>query len=76
MTNFLKNLMFWRKSSDGEASGSVPSGGANDSTWPTQEQLDYEADRREEYIQERRAEDEFQRGGHSREEEYRRERGE
>jgi hypothetical protein len=73
MTNFLRKLMFWRKSTDGAASGPVPSAGANDSAPPTpeqQEQLDYEAERREEYFDERRREDEFQLGGSSREEEY------
>jgi hypothetical protein len=73
MTNFLRKLTFWRKSADGGASGPVPSGGANDSAPPTPEQqaqLDYEAERREEYFQERLREDEFQQGGRSREEEY------
>jgi hypothetical protein len=75
MTNFLRKLMFWRKSTDGEASGPVPNGGADDTAPPTpeqQEQLDYEAERREEYFQERRDEDEFQL--RSREEEYDQER--
>jgi hypothetical protein len=73
MTNFLRKLMFWRKSTGGEGSGPVPSGEANDTAPPTpeqQEQLDYEAEQREEYCQERRDEDEFQLGTSSREEEY------
>ena len=74
MTNFLRKLMFWRKSTDGEASGPMPRGGANDRTSPTQEHLDHEAERRQEYFEERREEDEFQRGGRSREDEYQRER--
>jgi hypothetical protein len=70
MTDFLHKLMFWRKSPEGEGSGPVPSGGADDNTSPTQEQLDHEAKRREEYFEERRRDDEFERGGHSREAEY------
>ena len=73
MTSFLRKLMFWRKSTDGEASGPVPSAGENDHALAAQEELDYEAKRREEYFDERRRDDEFQRGGHSREEEYLRE---
>ena len=73
MTNFLRKLMFWRKSPEGQASGPVPSGGADDNTSLSQEELDHEAKRREEYFQERRRDDEFQLGGRSREEEYRRE---
>jgi hypothetical protein len=76
MTNFLRNLMFWRKSTDGEASGSASGGGANPDPPGTQEELDYEAERRDEYFQERRRDDEFQRGGRSREEEYFQERDE
>ena len=57
MTNFLRKLMFWRKPIDDEASGPVPSDGANDNTSRTQEELDYEANRREEYIKERRDQD-------------------
>lgn len=77
MTNFLRKLMFWRKSTDSETAGPVPSDGADERAPPTpeqQEQLDYEAERREEYFEERRDEDEFQRGTRSREEEYDRER--
>jgi hypothetical protein len=59
MTNFLRKLMFWRKSTDGEASGPVPSGTANEGTSPTQEQLDYQAEREEEYLQERREQDDL-----------------
>jgi hypothetical protein len=59
MTNFVRKLMFWRKSTDGEASGPVPSGRANDSTSPTQEQLDYQAEREEQYLQERREQDDL-----------------
>jgi hypothetical protein len=70
MTSFLRKLMFWRNSTDHEASGPVPSAGANDDPSAAQEELDYEAKRREEYFQERRRDDEFQRGGHSREAEY------
>ena len=73
MTNFLRKLMFWRKSPDGEASGPAPSGGADDNALPAQEELDHEAKRREEYFQERRRDDELVLGGHSREEEYIRE---
>jgi hypothetical protein len=70
MTNFLRKLMFWRKSPDGEASGPVPSYGANDNTSATQEELDHEAKRREKYFDERRRDDEFELGGRSREDEY------
>ena len=65
--------MFWRRSPDGEGSGPVPGGGADHDTSPTQEELDYEAKRRDEYFQERRRDDEFQLGGRSREEEFLRE---
>jgi hypothetical protein len=57
--NFLQKLMFWRKSADGEESGSAPSGEASDSSSPTQEQLDYEAEREEKYLQERREQDDL-----------------
>jgi hypothetical protein len=57
MTNFLRKLMFWRKSPDGEASSPVPTGGADDSPSPTQEELDYEAEREEKYLEERREQD-------------------
>jgi hypothetical protein len=79
MTSFLGKLMFWRRPTDGEASERVPNGGANDSTPLTPEQqqeLDHEARRREQYLEERRREDEFRRGGHSREDEILRERRE
>ena len=77
MTNFLRKLMFWRTSTkDDEASGSAPNGGANDDTSAVQAELDHEAKRRQEYFEERRRDDEFERGGRSREDEYLKERDE
>jgi hypothetical protein len=76
MTNFLGKLMFWRNSADGEASGPAPGGGANDDPSAAQEEVDFEAERRDEYFQERERDDEFQRGGRSREDEYFQERDE
>ena len=76
MTNFLRNLMFWRKSTGGEASGPASDAGADADPPGTQEELDHEAERREEYFQEGRRDDEFQRGGRSREDEYFQERDE
>jgi hypothetical protein len=61
MANFLRKLMFWRTSTDGEAPGSAPA---------AQEELDHEAESRQEYFEERRRDDEFERGGRSRDEEY------
>jgi hypothetical protein len=46
--------MFWRKSPEAEASGS---NGPNDDTSPTPEELEYEAEREEKLLQERRDQD-------------------
>jgi hypothetical protein len=57
MTNFLRKLMFWRKSPEGEASGPLPSSGPNDDRSPTPEELDYQAEREEELLEDRREQD-------------------
>jgi hypothetical protein len=57
MTNFLHKLMFWRKSPDAGAPGPVPSGGANDNPPQTQEELDYQEQSEEKYLEERQEQD-------------------
>jgi hypothetical protein len=49
--------MFWRKSPEGDASGPLPSSGPDDDTSPTPEELDFQAEREEELIEDRREQD-------------------
>jgi hypothetical protein len=53
MTNFLGKLMFWRKSPDGEASRPA------EDTSLTPEELEYQAEREEQLIQEEREQDDI-----------------
>jgi hypothetical protein len=52
MTNFLQKLMFWRKSPDDQTSRR-----ASDDTSLTPAELEYEAEREEQLLQERREQD-------------------
>jgi hypothetical protein len=52
MTNFLRSLMFWRKSPEGEASGPT------DESSPRPAELEYQAEREEELLQARHEDDE------------------
>ena len=53
MTNFLRKLMFWRRSSDGEAAR------PSDDTSPRPAELEYEAEQEEQLLRDERAQDDL-----------------
>ena len=57
MTSFTQRLMFWRKAPEGEASAPSPGPGQSEPTSLAPEELEYEAEREETLLEERRDED-------------------